>query len=313
MFPRVAARAGVTTVVRVHLVTLGRLAGALALATTALAACSTAPVPPAADTGPQYLAIGDSYAAGFRPALDGEPAQNTTSGFAWKVARDRDLQLVNVSCAGITAVAFVGGESCDEELRGPDAPPLEGGSPADAVTRHLDRYGDDVRLVTVVLGANDLRSCSLDAELRSCVQAAVPETTAAIDALLGQIRERVGSDVPIVGLTYPAFWTGEPVRRPDSEVARVVADETVDMFRTILNPALRAVYAKHDATFVDVTEEFGAYASPRATVESPDFGTIPARAEDVCALTYYCALGDIHPTSAGHTEIARIVQDALDD
>ena len=63
--------------------------------------------------------------------------------------------------------------------------------------------------------------------------------------------------------------------------------------------------------FVDVTEAFGAYASPDATVESPDFGTIPARAEDICALTYYCALGDIHPTSAGHTVIARLVEEAL--
>lgn len=300
-----------TTVGRVRSSTTLRLACALALALSALTACSTRVAPPASDARPQYLAIGDSYAAGYRPALDGEPAQNTTSGFAWKVARDRDLELVNVSCAGITAVAFVGGETCDEELRGPDAPPLDGGSPADAVVRHLDRYGDDVRLVTVVLGANDLRGCSLDAELRSCVQAAVPETTAAIDALLGQVRERVGADVPIVGLTYPAFWTGEPVRRPDSDVARAVADETVDMFRTILNPALRAVYAKHDAAFVDVTEEFGAYASPDATVVSPDFGTIPARAEDICALTYYCALGDIHPTSAGHTVIARLVEGAL--
>ncbi|MFO6452975.1 MULTISPECIES: SGNH/GDSL hydrolase family protein [unclassified Aeromicrobium] len=288
-----------------------RLACVLALALSVLTACSTRPTPPASDARPQYLAIGDSYAAGYRPAIDGEPAQNTTSGFAWKVARDRDLQLVNVSCAGITAVAFVEGETCDEELRGPDAPPLTGGSEADAVVRHLDRYGDDVELVTVVLGANDLRRCSLDAELRGCVQAAVPETTAAIDALLGQIRERVGADVPIVGLTYPAFWTGEPVRHPDSELADAIADETVDMFRTILNPALRAVYAQHDATFVDVTEAFGAYASPDATVESPDFGTIPARAEDICALTYYCALGDIHPTSAGHTAIARLVEEAL--
>lgn len=303
--------APITTVGRVRFSTTTRLACALVLALVALTACSTRPSPPVSDARPQYLAIGDSYAAGYRPALDGEPAQNTRSGFAWKVARDRDLGLVNVSCAGITAVAFVGGETCDEELRGPDAPPLVDGSPADAVVRHLDRYGDDVKLVTVVLGANDLRGCSLDAELRSCVQAAVPETTAAIDALLGQIRERVGSDVPIVGLTYPAFWTGEPVRRPDSEAARAVADETVDMFRTILNPALRAVYAQHDAAFVDVTEAFGAYASPDASVESPDFGTIPARAEDICALTYYCALGDIHPTSAGHATIARLVEEAL--
>ncbi|WP_172806344.1 SGNH/GDSL hydrolase family protein [Aeromicrobium choanae] len=295
-----------------HLVPLGRVAAALALATTALTACSTAPVPPASDTGPQYLAIGDSYASGFRPALDGEPAQNTTSGFAWKIARDRGLELVNVSCAGITAVDFLEGEACDEARRGADAPPVTGGSGAEEMTRHLDRYGDEIELVTVVLGLNDLRRCSLDSALRACAQETVPATTEAIDELLTLIRDRVGEDVPILGLTYPDFWTGEPVLQPEAESAPAIADATVDLFRRILNPALRAVYAKHGATFVDVTREFGAYGPSARTVETPEFGTLPARAEDVCRWTYFCALGDPHPTSAGHTEIARIVQEALD-
>ncbi len=306
-----AARAIVITVVRVHFVPLGRLAAALALATTALAACSTAPVPPASDTGPQYLAIGDSYAAGYRPALNGEPAQNTTSGFAWKIAEDRGLELVNVSCAGITAVAFLEGEACDEERRGSAAPPVTGGSEADEMTRHLDRYGDEIELVTVVLGLNDLRGCSLDSNLQACARKTMPAATEAIDDLLTLIRDRVGADVPILGLTYPDFWTGEPVLHPEAESAPAIADATVEMFRTTFNPALRAVYAKHDATFVDVTRAFGAYESADRTVETAAFGTIPGRAEDVCRWTYYCTLGDPHPTSAGHTEIARIAQEAL--
>lgn len=304
-----AAGGIVITVVRVHLVSFGRLACALALATATLAACSTQPVPPASDAEPQYLAIGDSYAAGFRPSLDGEPAQNTTSGFAWKIARDRGLDLVNVSCSGITAVDFLEGEACDEGMRGPDGPPSTGGSEADAMTRHLDRYGDDIDLVSVVLGANDLRRCSLDSTLRACVQEIRP--TDALDRLLTLIRGRVGDDVPIVGLTYPDFWTGEPVLHPAADSAPAIADATVEMFRTVFNPALRAVYEKHGATFVDVTEAFGAYTPADRTVETAEFGTIPARAEDVCTWTYYCTIGDPHPTSAGHTEIARIAQDAL--
>jgi len=289
-------------------------AAAASLAALALTtSCSSSPADQARTAERQYLAIGDSYVAGFRPALDGGEAENTTDGFAWKIADATGLGLVNVSCSGITTVAFVDGDPCDEDLRAPGALAPVKGSEAAVALDHLDRHADDVELVTVVLGANDLRACSFDAAWRRCVAETVPRVTRALDSLLSGLRERLGPGVPIVGLTYPDVWLGAPVRRPDSAEARRVAQESVEGFRRIVNPALRRTYAAHGATFVDVTAAFGAYRPADRTVRTSEFGTIPARAARICAETYACSLGDAHPTPAGHRRIADLVLASLED
>ena len=261
----------------------------------------------------QYLAIGDSYSAGYRPALDGEAETNTTDGFAWRVAERTGLSLVNVSCSGITTVDFVSGDPCDEELRAPEADslaPVKGSELAVALD-HLDRHAQDVELVTVVLGVNDLRPCELDTRWRRCVTRIMPRVTAALDNLLGELRSRLGPDVPIVGLTYPDVWLGAPVLRPESPQALVTARSSVAMFRTVVNPALRATYAAHGARFGDVARAFGAYLPAGRTAESATFGTVAARAARICDETYYCAIGDPHPTPQGHRSIGDLVTQAV--
>lgn len=291
-----------------HVALIPRLAALPVVLAGLLTAC-TSPADEARTAERQYLAMGDSYAAGFRPAVDGGEPENTTDGFAWQVARQTGLSLVNVSCSGITTVAFVSGDPCDEELRAPGAlAPVKGSELAVALD-HLDRHADDVELVTVVLGANDLRACAFDTGWQDCVAKAVPRAARALDELLGEVRERVGPDVPIIGLSYPNVWLGSPVLAPDSKEAAVIADASVEMFRTIVNPTLERTYAEHDATFVDVTEAFGAYLPADRTTESEQFGTLPERTARICDETYFCALGDPHPTPEGHQRIADLVVD----
>lgn len=289
-----------------------RALAAVAVLLTALGACSS-PTDDNRTAERQYLAIGDSYAAGYRPAIGGEEARNTTDGFAWNVAERTGLSLVSVSCSGITTVDFVAGEPCDEELRGPGAlAPVKGSEMAVALD-HLDRHAQDVELVTVVLGANDLRPCLWNPQWRDCVRETVPRATRALDRLLTELRARLGPDVPIVGLTYPDVWLGAPVLEPASDAAREMADASLVMFRDVVNPALKKTYAAHGATFVDVTASFGAYLPADRTGETEDFGTVPARAVRICDETYYCALGDPHPTPTGHDAIARLVLDTQRD
>lgn len=288
-----------------------RVVAASVVALGLLTSCSS-PADEARTAERQYLAIGDSYAAGYRPAIDGGEAENTTDGFAWRVAQETGLGLVNVSCSGITTADFVSGDPCDEELRAPGAPAPAQGSELAVALDHLDRHGDDVELVTVVLGANDLRACAFDTGWRGCVAEAVPRAARALDDLLGQVRERVGPDVPIVGLTYPDVWLGAPVLAPDSREAARIAEASVEMFRTLVNPALARTYAKHGADFVDVTEAFGAYLPADRTMRSAEFGTLPERAARICDETYYCSLADPHPTPEGHQRIADLVVDAFE-
>lgn len=291
---------------------LHRVLAAVLLPAALLAACAD-PTDENRTAERQYLAIGDSYSAGFRPAIDGEEPINTTDGFAWRVAERTGLSLVNVSCSGITSVDFVSGDPCDEELRAPEADslaPVKGSELAVALD-HLDRHAQDVELVTVVLGVNDLRPCELDARWRRCVTRIMPRVTAALDHLLAELRSRLGPDVPIVGLTYPDVWLGAPVLRPESPRARVTARSSVAMFRTVVNPALRATYEAHGARFVDVTRAFGAYLPADRTAESATFGTVAARAARICDETYYCAIGDPHPTPDGHRAIGDLVVESL--
>ncbi|MCL3838825.1 SGNH/GDSL hydrolase family protein [Aeromicrobium duanguangcaii] len=289
-----------------------RAAAASLAALALLTSCSTSRADEARTAERQYLAIGDSYAAGYRPALDGGEAENTTDGFAWKVAEATGLGLVNVSCSGITTVAFVNGDPCEEDRRAPGALAPVKGSEAAVALDHLDRHADDVELVTVVLGANDLRACSFDEAWRRCVAETMPRITKTLDSLLSGLRERLGPEVPIVGLTYPDIWLGAPVRQPKSAEARRVAQASVEAFRTAVNPALRRTYAAHGATFVDVTRAFGAYLPADRTIRTSKFGTIPARAARVCAETYACSLGDAHPTPEGHQRIADLVLESLE-
>jgi lysophospholipase L1-like esterase len=292
----------------------------------ALVAGCSPPVDPTETSTGQYLAIGDSYSAGFGPTIDGGPAGNTTDGFAWRVAEATGLDLVNVSCSGITTVDFVEGPACPEGMRGDDGPDgpvgpvgseasrvldhVDGpvgpvGSEASRVLDHVDRHAGDIELVTVVLGVNDLRACtSFDARWRACVDRVLPRVRAALDSLLSELRERLRPGAPVVGLTYPDVWLGQPVREPGSASSTRIARASVVMFRDVVNPALRRTYAQHGARFADVTEEFGAYLPTDPTTAA---GDVPARTALICTETYYCSLGDGHPDPRGHERIADLV------
>lgn len=287
---------------------LAALTGA-SVALACLAACTSSPDPAVDDDRGVLLSIGDSYAAGFRPGTDGQEAENTTDGFAWKVAAARDLRLANVACSGITAVDFVTGRPCEDQARASDRPDVEdAGSEGQTVLAYLDDHAADVELVTVVLGGNDIRTCTTGTDWRSCATTAMTTVQQALDVLLGQIRDRVGPDVPIVGLTYPNVLLAEPVLGVASEAD---ATASLDLFRDIVNPALEDVYARHGARLADVTADFGAYLPVDRTVELDGYGRIPERAATICRLTYYCQLRDLHPNPAGHEKIAALVESVV--
>ena len=113
-----------------------------------------------------------------------------------------------------------------------------------------------------------------------------------LQLLLAGLRQAAGSGVPIVGITYPDVFLG--LDRSKDPAQKDLAIVSVPTFEHVLNPALKAQYLAIGGAFVDVTQATGAYI-PLTTTRSGTHPAIPTAVADVCTLTYYCQLQDVHP------------------
>lgn len=300
-------------VVPLGVVVPGRSRVAVLLAVAVVALVTTAVVVAAKpDAGPDvYVSIGDSYGAGFRPT-DGGTA-TTRDGFAYQVADraaavGRPLLLLNFACTGATSGDVVGRLGCPEHYEGPDGPEYRTSTQADAAVAAMQEHRGHVRLVTIVIGGNDVINClpatrdAVPPASAACLDGALAALAVNLRALLARVRAAVGPDVPVVGLTYPDMFLGGYVF--GDAAARSFAGGSVALFRDRLNPALRAAYTAAGAPFLDVTQLTGGYDPLDRTVDEPPYGRVPEPVARVCELTFYCSRRDLHPTRAGHTLIA---------
>ena len=140
-------------------------------------------------------------------------------------------------------------------------------------------------------------------------RAAVSGITTNVTALASDLRTAAGPSVPIIGLTYPDVILGGYVwpTRPPAASTVSLANLSVTAFKALINPALSKAYAQSKAAFVDVTAATGAYGSLNRTVHTKAYGTIPVPVASVCALTWFCASGNIHAQTSGYTLIGKLV------
>jgi lysophospholipase L1-like esterase len=282
-----------------------------------LGACTAGPVesppPPSTTTSPPpvervLVSLGDSYATGYRPADAGVPGGPSEDGFAYLVARRADLKLINLACSGATSAQMRDQTGCalrNRPVDTADAVDPAGSTQLDAAVRTLRENEGRVGLVTVVIGGNDLAPCVLASDAVACASQAVAGIRANLASMLPVLREAAG-DTPIVGLTYPDVFLGAWVSS-EFPNGRDLARLSVPLFRDVLNAALEEEYGKVGASFVDVTAATGGYGPLTEVTEDPTYGPIPTPVAKVCALTYFCRRTDVHPTPAGHEEIATAV------
>jgi lysophospholipase L1-like esterase len=296
------------------------LLGALALgAALALVGCQvsaraqdTAPAPTVGAADRLVVSLGDSYGAGYQPTDGG---RTTTDGFAYRVAADAGLRLVNFACSGITAHGMLHDTDCAKTALGPDGAGYSGDTQVGAATAFLAAHRDQVDLVTVVVGGNDVRDClvtadggldtDVDGGVLPCLRDRMPALQEDLTTILGRVRAAVGPDVRVVGVGYPDVALGAWVHGDTAE--QQVAARTVAFFTDWFTPLLRSAYAAAGAGFVDVMALTGGEGPLAATVDDPTWGTVPAPVARVCALTWFCRLGDVHPTPEGH----RLIADAI--
>ncbi len=266
-------------------------------------------------TANYYVSLGDSYAAGNQPIASAW-AHNDSNGPAYqvvKLARDKGyrFELLNFGCGGATTTSVLQQVGCSVDNPGPDTTSYPTQTQAAAASRFISRHRGHIGLISVSIGGNDVLACDTAAQLLSCARSVLKVVERNLTVLLAALRNSAGPGVPIVGITYPDIFLGSYLTPARSQ--RNLAILSVTEFRNLLNPTLRAAYSSVGGSFVDVTKATGAYTPFRQTTAYGRFGEIPVAVADVCVLTYYCKLQDVHPTALGYAIIARLIVAMLPD
>lgn len=176
-------------------------------------------------TGPRYVSMGSSYAAGpgIAPFEEGAPARCARSirNYAHQLAGRRGLKLVDVSCSGATTANIL-------------APWGEQPAQIEAVTR-------DTRLVTITIGGNDIgyirglgpSPCLARPDLKCPSNVATEEDYVALKAAMTRIVAETRKRAPkavIALVQYPVILppagvcAALPLSEETASAARVKAE-----------------------------------------------------------------------------------------
>jgi lysophospholipase L1-like esterase len=252
-----------------------------------------------------YVSLGDSYAAGYQPNIG-----TSRAGFAYQLVglakkHGYKLKLVNFGCGGETTVSILKRTKKCAGL-GPGGAKYAGKTQVAAATKFIKKHRKRIGLITVSISGNDLTFCATQPDPVACVGPALDDVKANVNTLMKRLRKAAGKKARIVGITYPDVLLGEWVRG-NQDLAKL----SLVAFQSLLNPALKDIYTSYGAKFIDVTTATGAYTPLEQTTDLAPYGSIPVAVANVCELTWYCELGDIHPRKGGYTEIAQLIAATL--
>jgi len=280
-----------------------------------------------------YLSLGDSYSVGYQPGI------GATAGYTGVVAAAKGMTLENFGCGGATTASILTfddsycgiTDAINNPLGyGPAAitgnPATLGQTQAQAADAFIAAHQGQIGLITVSISGNDVTGCALAASPITCIVGLLPVITTNVKALMSDLRGALGAagkKVPIVGLTYPDVLLGDWVNAggtptfPPSVASENLAKLSVQAFQGIpgvfagINPTLQAAYKTGKAKFVDVTKKTGAYQNLKkmTTITLAPLGsiTVPKAVAEVCTLTYYCSLGNIHANTTGYNLIGSLI------
>jgi hypothetical protein len=294
-----------------------------------------------------YLSLGDSYSVGYQPS----PVSGATSGYTAVVAAHEGMQLENFGCGGATTSSILTFDDVycgvDDPINNPNGygpaaatdvgPAVAGQTEVQAADAFIAAHPGQIGLITVSIGGNDVTACAAAASPIACVGTAVSEIKAHVSTLVVDLRSALtaadgaaaGKKVPIIGVTYPdvllGLWVnsgpgGSPADTPafpPSASNKNLATLSVTAFKGFINPALKTAYKTGHAKLVDVTAKTGAYTKLTKTtsMDIPALGlgtvTVPKAVDEVCTLTWYCQLGNIHANNAGYTLIGNLIDKAV--
>jgi lysophospholipase L1-like esterase len=262
-----------------------------------------------------YLSLGDSYSVGYQPGM------GATAGYTAVVAKKEHMTLENFGCGGATTSSLLTAVGCLESGYGPvatfDAVPYPTTTQEQAALTFIADNPGRVGLITVSIGGNDVTSCANAGSL-SAIIACVSTADAAIATDVGSLVSSLDSALTtagdttakVVGLTYPDVILGDWVF-PSGSPNPSLATDSVAAFDALINPTLSAAYGA--SNFVNVTQ--APYKTATAGDDTPltttqkdgHYGVLPSAVVEICKLTYFCSLGNIHANDKGYKFIGGLI------
>jgi lysophospholipase L1-like esterase len=288
------------------------LVAMLVLAPAASAAHHAHPSKPKPAKG-FLLSLGDSYSVGWQE-LPGGGQGSTHNGPADQLvslaaARGWHLNLVNLGCGGATTTSMLTASAvgCPPQALAPGAPNYPNKSQTQAAVDFIKSHRNQVKVVTISIGGNDVDGCPTQPDPTGCVKANMPKAIANLTNIVKQLRAAGGQQMRIIGSTYPdvelGLWVHPTVLGPNT---LALVPGSISAFMDDINPGLKKAYDTVGAAFVDVTAATGAYG-PFVATNDPTFGQIPVPVARVCTLTYFCdGTFNIHMKTPGYHIIAAL-------
>jgi len=296
---------------------VGRAAVALAATVFTTASCSApsdspsassstststeSAVPPSAGAGGSYLALGDSVPFGLRTRLPDDEYRDAKNfqGYPELVGKDLGLDVINATCPGETTASFVDvtakSNGCENGANTTDGyrdtfPLHVAYDTADqsqlAFAVETLKRADDVRLVTLQIGANDAFVCQSSTADHCQAPAEYQAMGQTIQANLGKILSTLRGegqyDGQIVVVDYYAFDYTSSWANASS----------------LLNSVISGVASANGATVADAFAAFQKAAAPSGG-NSVKAGLLPPN--------------DVHPTEKGQRLLADTVESVVAD
>jgi lysophospholipase L1-like esterase len=301
------------------------LAGLIALGAIGVGLATTAGASQPAPHDLYYVSLGDSYSVGFQPtALSATDPTGGTGGYTAYVANHEHLRLKNFGCGGATTSSIVNRIGCGDPaaLHAVLYPTT---TQEQAALNFIDDPANAGRvgLVTISIGGNDVTGCTQTDPTAAiaCLTAADQAITTNVTGLVTNLNAALtaaGDTAKIVGLTYPDVLLGAWVN-PGGTTGQTLATESQLAFDQLINPTLQSAYTTGvpNGVFVNVTDApygratAGADTPLTSVHKTPQFGKIPNAVNEVCKLTYFCSMQNIHANTIGYRFIGSLIVAAL--
>ncbi len=259
---------------------------------------------PATRTSAFYLDVGASSSLGIQE-IPGRNNGYSNDLVRLEAARGVALSLKEVGCPGETSASIL--------LRGPkshirlmESRCYHGGPGQLAqATNFLKSHFDQLGLVTVDSGFNDVRTCLNTAIVnQSCFESNLAAVKLNLPILLSDLRRAAGPRVHFVGLQYADPFLQHYLSGSQGRVQAALSLR--DM--TALNLVLANDYAHAGMAVANIPAAYDSLDSTASTLAP--YGAIPLNVKQICLMTWMCTTArDDHANDLGYqTEAAAILK-----
>lgn len=254
-----------------------------------------------------YLVLGGSEAEGYQPTGSVSGGAPTEHGYDQDLVDDLHsrlpgLQLKDMGCPAESTRTMVEGSGLCH--------PAAGSQLAEAV-EFLHAHRDQVPLVTIDIGFNDIAPCLYNVTTidSACVAQGIAQMKQYLPTILSELKAAVDRSTVVIGLTHYNPLLGDYLHSG----SEALASESIGAINQ-LNSTLVGLYAEYHIPVANVAAAF----DTTDTTEVPDGlrGLIPKSVADICEYTFVCD-GPVngnyaHPTDGGYHLIASTIEHELD-